>query len=213
MQPLVDPIEIMQALARRRAIFHSEADFQHAFAWEIHRSAPDCDIRLEVPVRAASSAIHLDLLARSRVGQMAIELKYKTRALTAALNGEDFNLMSHAAQDLGRYDFFKDLSRIEAFAQAGPERIGYAIFLTNDSAYWKAPSAIGHGYAGFAMNDGRDIAGNLCWGERASEGTRRGRQEEITIRGCYRLRWLPYSSLAVKSYGEFRYLCIPATAA
>ena len=93
----------MRALARRRPIFHSEADFQHAFAWEIHRSAPEFDIRLEVPVRAATGAIHLDLLARSPLGKMAIELKYKTRSLTAALDGEDFHLMSHAAQDLGRY--------------------------------------------------------------------------------------------------------------
>src|SRR5215207_7734774 len=118
-KPLIDPVDIMQALARRRPVFHSEADFQHAFAWEIHRSAPECDIRLEVPVRATTGAIHLDLLARLTLGQMAIELKYKTRSLTAALNGEDFNLMSHAAQDLGRYDFFKDLNRIEAFALAG----------------------------------------------------------------------------------------------
>ena len=203
----------MQALARRRTVFHSEADFQHAFAWEIHRSVPECDIRLEVPVRATSSVIHLDLLARSPSGQMAIELKYKTRSLTAAINGEDFILASHAAQDLGRYDFFKDLTRIEAFVQAGPERTGYAIFLTNDSAYWKAPSAVGHGYAGFAMNDGRDVSGNLCWGERASEGTRRGRQEDVGIRGCYRLQWMPYSSLAAKSYGEFRYLCVQAAVA
>jgi hypothetical protein len=151
MRPLIDPVDIMQALARRRPIFHSEADFQHAFAWEIHRLAPECDIRLEVPVRATTGAIHLDLLARSKLGQMAIELKYKTRSLTAALNGEDFNLMGHAAQDLGRYDFFKDLNRIEAFARAGPEQTGYAIFLTNDSAYWKAPSGVGHGYARFAM--------------------------------------------------------------
>ncbi len=124
MRPLVDPVEIMQALARRRAVFHSEADFQHAFAWEIHRSAPECDIRLELPVRTTSIAIHLDLLTRSQSGQMAIELKYKTRSLTTDLNGEDFNLMSHAAQDLGRYDFFKDLHRIEVFAQAGPKRTG-----------------------------------------------------------------------------------------
>lgn len=213
MRSQVEPVEIMQAIAQRRAVFHSEADFQHAFAWELHRSAPECDIRLEVPLRAASSVIHLDLVARSQFGQMAIELKYKTRSLTTALNGEDFILRSHAAQDLGRYDFFKDLSRIEAFAQAGPERTGYAIFLTNDSAYWKAPSAVGHGYAGFAMNDGREISGNLCWGERASEGTRRGRQEDIGIRGCYRLEWKPYSSLPMRSYGEFRYLCVRAAAA
>ena len=54
----------MQALAQRRAIFHSEADFQHAFAWEIRRLLPESDIRLELPVRTTSGAIHLDLLVR-----------------------------------------------------------------------------------------------------------------------------------------------------
>ena len=201
---MVEPLQVIQALGTSRTVYHSEADFQRAFAWELHRSAPDWDVRLEVPVRASVGAIHLDLLARSPLGQVAIELKYKTRALVVEAAGEEFALMSHAAQDLGR---------VEAFAQAGPNRTGYAIFLTNDSAYWKAPSAAGHGYAGFSMNDGREVSGNLCWGERASEGTRRGRQDEVALRGRYRLQWRDYSSLAVKAYGEFRYLCIRAGAA
>ena len=184
---MVEPLQIIQTLGKSRTVYHSEADFQHAFAWELHRSGPEWDIRLEVPVRTSVGAIHLDLLARSPLGQVAIELKYKTRKLVVESNGEDFNLASHAAQDLGRYDFFKDLARVEAFAQAGPNRTGYAVFLTNDSAYWKAPSAVGHGYAGFAMNDGRDVSGNLGWGERASGGTRKGRQEDISVRGRYHL--------------------------
>lgn len=206
----VDPVRIMEAIAQTRALFHSEADFQHAFAWELHRTAPDWDIRLEVPVRTHFGSIHLDLLVRSRSGEVAIELKYKTRALIADWHGEAFSLMSHAAQDLGRYDFFKDLSRVEAFAESGANRFGYAIFLTNDSAYWKAPASLDHGYAGFAMNDGRRISGNLCWGERASEGTRRGRRDDIAVRGSYSLEWASYSSLPVKSYGKFRYLCVGA---
>lgn len=209
MVPL-DPLSVMQSLARRRFLFHSEADLQQAFASELHRFAPECNIRLEVPVRTASGSIHLDLLASSQSGQVAIELKYKTRSIATTLDGEDFNLMSHAAQDLGRYDFFKDLKRVEGFAASGPGRAGCAIFLTNDSAYWKAPSTRDHGYADFAMNDGRDISGSLGWGERASDGTRRGRQEAIELAGSYRLNWLPYSSVDVKSYGEFRYLCVQA---
>lgn len=211
-QTLIEPLKIMQLLGQYRPLFHSEADFQHAFAWELHHSAPGCDVRLEVPVRTGRDAIHLDLLVRSQLGQVAIELKYKTRALTTTLNGEDFKLMNHAAQDLGRYDFFKDLRRVEVFAQAAPDRTGYVIFLTNDSAYWKVPSVLDHGYAEFSMNEGRNISGNLCWGGSTSEGTRRGRQEELAIRGCYSLRWNSYSSLEVKSYGEFRYLCIQAAA-
>jgi hypothetical protein len=200
-------------MAQTRAVFHSEADFQHAFAWELHRTAPEWDIRLEVPVRMPLGSIHLDLLARSRSGEVAIELKYKTTALSVDWHGEEFALMNHAAQDLGRYDFFKDLNRVEAFAQSGLNRGGYAIFLTNDSAYWKAPASLEHGYAGFAMNDGRRISGDLCWGERASEGTRRGRLDDIAICGRYCLEWAPYSSLPVKSYSKFRYLCVRAVAA
>jgi hypothetical protein len=58
-------------------------------------AVPESDIRLEVPVRAGSGAIHLDLLACSRFGQIAIEPKYETRSLTVGLDGEDFSLMSH----------------------------------------------------------------------------------------------------------------------
>lgn len=205
-------LQILHTLAKRRALYHSEADFQHAFAWELHRSWPEAEVRLEVPVRTPAGAIHLDLLARSPTSQLAIELKYKTRAIVVDAEGEQFSLASHAAQDLGRYDFMKDLARVEAFVRSGANREGYAVFLTNDSAYWKAPSALGHAYGAFAMNDGRDIAGTLCWGDRASEGTRRGRRDEITIRGCYRLEWMPYSSVGSKAYGEFRFLCIRAAA-
>lgn len=208
----IEPAQLMERLARRRSIFHSEADFQHAFAWELHQVIPECDIRLEVPVRADIGVVHLDLLACLGESRIAVELKYKTRALTTSVNGEEFALADQAAQDLGRYDFFKDVLRIETFVHSGSQRSGYAIFLTNDSAYWKQPSALDHGYASFAMSDGRKVSSALAWGERASAGTRRKREGEIGIRGSYDLRWKAYSSVDAKRYGEFRYLCIKADA-
>ena len=36
----------MAALARMRPLFHSEADFQHAFAWQLRSAHPDARIRL-----------------------------------------------------------------------------------------------------------------------------------------------------------------------
>jgi len=203
----------MERLARRRPLFHLEADLQHAFAWEMQRADPNCEIRLEVPVRTATGAIYLDLLGRSGSAQVAVELKYKTRALVASVGDEDFALANQAAQDIGRYDFFKDLSRVEAFAQSGPARSGYVVFLTNDSAYWKAPANAEHGYAEFAMNDGREISGSMAWGGRASEGTRRGRENGISIRSNYLLHWKEYSSVGSMGYGRFQYLCLHARAA
>ena len=209
---MLEPERIMTALAKIRALYHSEADFQHAFAWQLHRSSPEWNIRLEVPVRTSSGSIHLDLLARSAAGEVAIELKYKTRALATVLQGEQFNLVSHSAQDLGRYDFFKDLSRVETFAASGPNRSGYVIFLTNDSAYWKPPGSLAYGYAAFTMHEGCSALGNLAWSERASEGTRKGRQSAIELQGNYSLTWAEYSSVPARSYGNFRYLCVHATA-
>lgn len=73
-------------------MFHSEADFQHAFAWELHLSELNWDLRLAIPLRTAAGSIHLDLFAWSRVSELSIELKYKTRALNVELNGEQFTL-------------------------------------------------------------------------------------------------------------------------
>jgi hypothetical protein len=41
---------VLTALAKQRPIFHSEADFQHAIAWEIHKHLPRASVRLERPI-------------------------------------------------------------------------------------------------------------------------------------------------------------------
>jgi hypothetical protein len=47
------PIDaIMTSLAQSRPVFHAEADFQHAFAWELHKELPSAQVRLELPVVA-----------------------------------------------------------------------------------------------------------------------------------------------------------------
>lgn len=203
----------MRRLAESRPVFHSEADLQHAFAWELHQLAPEFAVRLEVPLRTPFGNTYVDVVARSASTQIGIELKYKTRALQATVNGEEFILLNQAAQDIGRYDFFKDVSRVEAFVEGDARRIGYAVFLTNDSAYWKAPRSLSHGYAAFAMNEGRQVPASLAWGESASPGTRRGREAEIAIAGTYALQWKSYSSVDVRSYGAFKYICIEVRAA
>ncbi len=202
----------MTNLARSRTIFHSEADFQHAFAWELQRLSPEWNIRIEIPVRSYKGAIHLDLLARSSSAEIAVELKYKTRRLSTAVSGELFSLADQAAQDTGRYDFFRDVCRVETFVRDQPSRLGYAIFLTNDSAYWKIPSRENCGYAEFAMSEGRVVSGALNWGSMASEGTRRAREAALVVQSEYTLRWKPFTEVSAKGYRDFRYLCVQAAA-
>lgn len=76
--------ELMLRLGRERAVFHSEADLQHAFAWEAHRMDPDLRIRLETH---PEPNVRLDLLiSRPDLDRhSAIELKYLTAAWSAGL--------------------------------------------------------------------------------------------------------------------------------
>ena len=102
---IVDIHEAMSRLAASRPIFHSEADFQHALAWELHARLPDMAVRLELPVHVPGKILHLDLWLAGPTGSVAIELKYKTRGLALSAGGEPFSLKDQSAQDLGRYDF------------------------------------------------------------------------------------------------------------
>jgi len=70
-------IDLINSLRASRKIFHSEADFQHALAWEIHKAFPNAKIRLEIPIQVSNSTYHLDLLVRNGHATTGIELKYK----------------------------------------------------------------------------------------------------------------------------------------
>ena len=105
--------EILAALAKKRPIFHSEAEFQHALAWEIQQKLRDASLSLELPVEVKNQYLHMDIWATTPDEVLAIELKYKTRGLSVLVNGEEFFLKDHGAQDIGRYDFLKDVRRLE----------------------------------------------------------------------------------------------------
>ena len=74
--------ETMAALARVRPLFHSEADFQHAFAWQLRSAHPDARIRLETRPRPG---VRLDVMALIGGRRVAVELKYLLRDLSATV--------------------------------------------------------------------------------------------------------------------------------
>ena len=121
-------------------MFHSEADFQHALAWQIHEAAPESQVRLEVSViPVEAQGMFLDIWLP--VEGIAIELKYKTRGLELEQDDESFALRNQSAQDQGRYDFLRDIQRLELMRSKLEQcRAGYAVLLTNDSSYWKVPT-------------------------------------------------------------------------
>ena len=159
---MIDITGILKQLTEQRPIFHSEADFQHALAWEIHNRLSHAKIRLEFPVFHQNRQRYLDLLVRTKSLELvAIELKYKTRALSIHNNDEDFQLKNQSAQDIGRYDFLKDVQRLEQFLAQSNSGTGYAIFLTNDSLYWKTAQNPETVDREFRLHHGRMIEGDL----------------------------------------------------
>lgn len=200
--------EVLSALAKQRPAFHSEADFQHAFAWEVHQRLPAALIRLELPVPVKQEFFHIDIWVAYQAAGLAIELKYKTRDLSVKVGNEWYRLKDQSAQNIGRYGFVKDIQRLEQVTAAYQSVIGYAILLTNDSAYWTTPANQNTVDADFRLHNGRVLEGVLSWGANASEGTMKNRKQQLELQGKYCLQWSDYSQPSSERYGEFRSLVV-----
>ena len=123
---------VIERLKSKRKSFGSEADFQLELAWNIRELYPEAQIRLEFCPDFAPS-MRVDILVLMDDRWIPIELKYKTKAYWKVINGELFSLKNHAAQDLGRYDYLRDLQRLEYLKENAPLfEEGYKLYLTND---------------------------------------------------------------------------------
>lgn len=196
----------MTALARRRPLFHSEADFQLALAWELQTAHPQAQLRLEQRVMS-DPPIALDILMRLDDRRYAFELKYLKRRLDIVVDGEPYKLAT-GAPDIEHYDILKDISRLERLTSSDIADAGCALVLTNVDDFWK-PRGAGAGITGFdqfRLNEGRNVEGQLEWGPSAGLGTRRGRESPIILRGTYTAHWRPYASLGPGRAHELRYL-------
>jgi len=137
-------------------------------------------------------------------------------------NSEEFKLKNQGAQNFGRYDFLKDISRLEKFKNSEIVKkmkksfYGYAIFLTNDYLYWKKtnrkkiPSDIQ-----FRLQDSNEIEkGEHGWENNSSSGIKKGRTEKITLSNKYEISWSDYSKIDKSkncknsNHSIFRYLLV-----
>ena len=210
---MLDVNALMKDLARKRPVFHSEADFQHALAWHIHEVGLDPRVRLEWPVKLLDSEkrIYVDLyLPNCKVG---VELKYVTRELNFKdKGGECFALRSQSAQDTRRYDFLKDIERLEqlSLSERSDVRAGFAILLTNDHLYWREPPPDRKptNDAEFRLHCSRTIKETMKWSKETGPGTKRGREDPIFLKGSYDLEWREYAQVGDGANQRFRYLAV-----
>lgn len=191
----------METLLKDRRVFHSEADFQFSLGWELKMLNNDLKIIMERPFQfnnkldddtKTKTKIELDLLIKNGSKKYGIELKYVTKELVVKVNDELFDLKNHMATNLRRYDFYKDISRLESLKINKEIDKGYVIFLTNVPSYQKSTNGMAEK---FNFADGCKISqGKYDWsGKRPTEKSHR--KEEIEIKQQYYCRWNEYSTI------------------
>lgn len=128
--------EIMEKLAARRPIFHSEADFQFELAWEIKLAIPNAKIRMEVPFYEIppDKNMHIDIMVIINEKKIGIELKYKKKASILNHEGEKFSLKS-TKQTNSRKSFRRDADRLSKLYEKNEIQEWYTILLHNREAY------------------------------------------------------------------------------
>ena len=151
-------------------LLFNERDFQMHLATWLRNSAnayDDVDVEYYVPKSELNnyvwdSELRLDIVVKKAGEYCPVELKYKTKKVERQISRFDEMLddkvvvmKNQGAQDLGMYDFWKDVRRIELvrnrFAKV---KGGLAIFVTNDALYTKASRPESNNYL-LNMNEGK----------------------------------------------------------
>lgn len=156
MSNLIDIVQqdIFAFLESNEELLFNERDFQMHLATWLRKSANDYDDvdveyyvpKSELPNYVWDSELRLDIVVKKDGEYCPVELKYKTKKVERQISRFDEMLddkvvvmKNQGAQDLGMYDFWKDVRRIELvrnrFAKV---KGGLAIFVTNDALYTKA---------------------------------------------------------------------------
>ena len=126
----------------------------------------DVDVEYYVPYEQLDNYIwknelKLDILVRKGNEFLPIELKYKTKRHCKKIyrfNEEMPNdvevLKNQGAQDLGMYDFWKDVRRVELVRNRfAAVKGGLAVFVTNDRQYLSASRTASNNWL-FSMEEG-----------------------------------------------------------
>jgi hypothetical protein len=202
---MFDLYKPLNQIKEKRKLFHSEADFQFALAWEIQLCYPDIDVRMEYRPKEAPN-MHIDIFIHTENGSIPIELKYKTLKTDIVVEGESFFLKDHGAQDIGKYDCLTDLSRIEWLSHNLPDFIkGYTLWLTNDPSYWTRLKRSNTIYEAFSIHEGAIKQGEMAWAAHAGEGTTKNRTNPIQFYNSYVITGDTYSIIGNKRNETFKY--------
>ncbi|MBR6631283.1 MAG: hypothetical protein IKK89_04990 [Alistipes sp.] len=153
MATLIDLVrnDVFAFLESNNELLFNERDFQMHLATWLRNSTnhyDDVDVEYYVPRQELDnyiwdSELRLDIVVKKDGEYCPVELKYKTKKVERKISRFDEDLTAdvvvmknQGAQDLGMYDFWKDVRRVELVRNRF-ERVkgGLAVFVTNDDFY------------------------------------------------------------------------------
>lgn len=143
---------------------------------------------------------------------IAIELKYKiaqkrsaVKALQYNCKSVDYYTFSQGAYDIGCYDFWWDVNRLERLVARKikynftDKKVikGFSIIMTNDDNYQKTHVGM---FKNFFLVEGKEFKGKIQWSDKAGKncakypGTAKSLLEDkgIDISGTYKAEWKDY---------------------
>ena len=204
----------LMELAVQRPVFQNEMDFQFSFAWQIKMKFPNWNIRFEKNLTdSEDEKRRIDLWIEGE-NTYAIELKYPTQELFHEVNNEIFKLRNQSAVDYARYDFLKDIQRMEEVVGNNTDVKGYAILITNDMSIELPPTKDDVADFQFRIHEGKVINNEeLDWIRKEGGQSFGDMENPIKLRGTYKFNWKDYSELKNKNNlpvtnGKFRYLFV-----
>ena len=161
---LVDIVraDVFAFLENNNELLFNERDFQMHLATWLRNSAKnydDVDVEYYIPWQELDgyiweSELRLDIVVKKNGEYCPVELKYKTKNIERQitrfdelLNKKVAVMKDQGAQNLGMYDFWKDVHRIELVRKRFKRvKGGLAVFVTNDVLYTKASKSSSNNY-------------------------------------------------------------------
>jgi hypothetical protein len=193
----------MKKLAQKHPFFSSKEAFKNSFKHQLQEK-----FRVIENKDFHGCVVDLWVEDPNSEQQHAIYLMNKLAGLTIKQENQFIELKHHGAEDCGRYDFLKQVEKLEKITMVRDNINGIAILLTNDHLYWNPPTQSHTVDSYFRIHENRVLTGELKWLEHASAGTIKDRENPIVIKGTYKLQWQHYSTVSNEKHGEFCYLAV-----
>ena len=194
--------DVCAFLESNEELLFNERDFQMHLATWLRNSAncyDDVDVEYYVPCQELDnyvwdSELRLDIVVKKDSEYCPVELKYKTKKVERKISRFDEELAGNVvvmknqgAQDLGMYDFWKDVRRVELVRNRF-ERVkgGLAVFVTNDGFYTKGSKESSNNYL-FSMSAGKAHSKQKYWAK--PESTCAKTHPNFEVERKYSIEW------------------------